>query len=374
MTAPNTTLTRAFGRRLGALANSLRPSTLRHYRTVVRQFSRFLQQRFPKLQRADQLRRDPHILAWMEEMAHRQPPLSVSSRLKQLLCLRRLLDDLADLPHPPPPALIRREDLPRCDFKLPRPLTSDDDQRLQLCLRQRNDLLSNALLLQRGAGLRIGELADLAPDCLHHIGGDQWALRVPVGKLHSERWVPVDQDLRKILARLSFLRSLAPADPQQPFLLPRLRARSRLLSELRRALAEAASEAGCSVRPVTHQLRHTYASDMLRRGVSLIGVMKLLGHTTPRMTLCYIQVTQADLQREFRRALEHPRHQLPALPVPSQSAQPDVAAVVQALRAALHLLDCCRHHERFPKALEVFRRRLVKLVTVAEKLPAQEKR
>lgn len=370
MTAPNTTLTRALDRQLRALANSLRPATLHHYGVVVRQFSRFLQQRFPKLQRADQLRRDPHILAWMEQLAHRQPPLSASSRLQRLLCLRRLLDDLADLPHPPPPALIRRQDLPRRDFKLPRPLTSDDDQRLERRLRERNDLLSNALLLQRGTGLRIGELADLVPDCLHHIGGDQWALRVPVGKLHSERWVPVDQDLRKILARLSFLRSLAPADPQQPFLLPRLGGRLRLLTDLRRTLAEAASEAGCSVRPVPHQLRHTYASDMLRRGVSLIGVMKLLGHTTPRMTLCYIQVTQADLQREFRQALENPRHQIPALPLPSNSALPDPPAVVQTLRHALHLLDCCRHRQRFPRVLEVFRRRLVKLVAAAEKLPA----
>lgn len=285
MTSPNTTLTRALDRQLRALANSLRPGTLHQYRVVVRQFSRFLQQRFPKVQRADQLRRDPHILAWMEEMAHRQPPLSVSSRLKRLLCLRRLLDDLADLPHPPPPALIRREDLPRRDFKLPRPLTSDDDQRLQACLRQRNDLLSNALLLQRGAGLRIGELADLVPDCLHHIGGDQWALRVPIGKLHAERWVPVDQGLRDVLARLSFLRLLAPADPQQPFLLPRLKTRLCLLKDLRQTLVEAAGQAGCSVRPVSHQLRHTYASDMLRRGVSLIGVMKLLGHTTPRNDL-----------------------------------------------------------------------------------------
>jgi len=38
---------------------------------------------------------------------------------------------------------------------------------------------------------------------------------------------------------------------------------------------------------------------MLRLGVSLPALMRLLGHKDIRMTLRYVQVTQQDLQREF---------------------------------------------------------------------------
>ena len=57
-----------------------------------------------------------------------------------------------------------------------------------------------------------------------------------------------------------------------------------------------------------HRLRHTYATELLRSGVSLIGVMKLLGHKTLRMTLRYVEVTDEDLGREYLIAIEQTRH------------------------------------------------------------------
>jgi site-specific recombinase XerD len=47
---------------------------------------------------------------------------------------------------------------------------------------------------------------------------------------------------------------------------------------------------------------------MLRAGVSLPAVVKLLGHKSPRMTLQYLEITQQDLQREFHLAHSQPRH------------------------------------------------------------------
>ena len=43
--------------------------------------------------------------------------------------------------------------------------------------------------------------------------------------------------------------------------------------------------------------RHSYASEMIRLGVSLPALMQLLGHKDIRMTLRYVQVTQHDLKR-----------------------------------------------------------------------------
>ena len=46
-------------------------------------------------------------------------------------------------------------------------------------------------------------------------------------------------------------------------------------------------------------MRHTFATEMVRLGVSLPALMQLLGHRDIRMTLRYAQITQADLQREY---------------------------------------------------------------------------
>lgn len=369
-----TPLACALDRQLRWLATTLRPATMNHYRAVTRRFLAYLEQRFGGVRRPDQLRRDPHLLGWMEWLAQHQPPFSPSYRLQQLLCLRRLLEAMADLPQPPSPGLIRSGDLPRVDFHLPRPLSAEDDQLLQQALRADNGVLANALLLQRGAGLRIGEVADLTADCLHHIAGEHWAIRVPVGKLHAERWVPADQDLCEVVARISYLATLPPSRPDPRFLLPRAHGRLALITNLRAKLKTVAGDAGCSLVPVPHQLRHTYATDLMRHGVSFPGIMALLGHTTPRMTLCYIQVTQTDLQREYLRAQNQTRHLAPPLPVPASAASASPASVLQAFRDALHLLDCSRQCLGYPRALDALRRRLVKFMAAAEKAFGDENR
>jgi integrase len=43
----------------------------------------------------------------------------------------------------------------------------------------------------------------------------------------------------------------------------------------------------------------TYASEMVRAGVGLPALMKLLGHVNPEMTMRYVDVAGTDLQREF---------------------------------------------------------------------------
>jgi hypothetical protein len=58
--------------------------------------------------------------------------------------------------------------------------------------------------------MRIGECADLAYDCLHNLGPDQWAIHVPLGKLKTERMVPVDAFVCELVHRLRFFRSFDP--------------------------------------------------------------------------------------------------------------------------------------------------------------------
>jgi len=343
-------LAQVFEAQLETLATVLLPSTIRYYRSAVNRFLRFLGAVYPDVRTVAELRREPHILGWLRSLGEEIPPLSNRSRAACLMCLRRLLEDLAANGHPLPDGLLLRQDFPPRDLYLPQPLSPETDRRLDEQLRQADDLCSNALRLLRATGLRIGECLRLRTDCLRHLGSEDWAIHVPLGKLHTERWVPVDDEIRHIVARILPLRGTTQTGEREhraDWLLVWPDGRRVSYLHLRKALAEAAHRAGCPVSVRPHQLRHTYATEMLRAGVSLPAVQELLGHRDIRMTMVYIQVTQSDLQRQYHQAIEHiaRRHTLLPLSTPAAAAALTTAtlpAICQSLAATCHLLEMYR--------------------------------
>jgi site-specific recombinase XerD len=357
-----------FDAHIEVLATTLRPSTIDNYRGATRCFLSFLQTEFPQLLQLSELRRDPHLCAWFRHLCQKDPPRSNTTRQKYLLDIRRLLQDLAAQGQPLQPGLILSDDIPPKPLYLPRAISPEEDQRLQQELRRIDDLYSNALLLTRATGIRIGECIHLAADCLRSLGPNQWALHVPLGKLHTERLVPVDDDVRQIFARILTLRQLDPRlERSVDFLLPRSRGWQVLYIALRKTLRQAAERVGCAPPVTCHRLRHTYATEMLRLGVSLPSLMKLLGHTDIRMTLRYLQVTQQDLQREFQLARQTAAHQhvMPQLTVPDPlSAAADLPSIRTALAATRHLLEMYRRQLTDPKDCSKLRRLDHRLLSV----------
>ena len=106
---------------------------------------------------------------------------------------------------------------------------------------------------------------------------------------------------------------------------------ARLIRQLRPYLHEVSVAAGIPIRIVPHQLRHTYASEMVRSGVTLPALMKLLGHTSPEMTMRYVEVASNDLQREFHLARSQPRHLAPHPKAPTISPRAGLDSVVDSL-------------------------------------------
>lgn len=330
-----------FWRAVASIAASLSPDTVRGYRAVTRSFLRYLGADHPQIHSPEQLRRDPHILGWLAHLRSQTPPIVLASHVNNVVRLRHILEELAwseqmpDLVH-----LLRRDDCPRRERKIPRPLTAEHDQLLQQELVRRNDLASNVLLLLRHTGMRIGECVDLSSDCLHAGAPGEWAIHVPLGKMKTERLVPVDSFVCQLVQRLRFLRSLD-TTPADGFLLARPHGREMLLRGLRKSLHEITEAAGIPTRIVPHQLRHTYATFMLRAGVSFPGIMKLLGHSSPDMTMRYLGVALPDLQREYQQARSQPRYLVPH-PKPSNASRADLPGLVEALRAAQHVLEMFR--------------------------------
>jgi site-specific recombinase XerD len=361
-----------FERAIDSVCAALGPESRRQYRTVVlRNFLRYLGAAHPDVTSLEQLRRDPHLLGWMSRLRSQTPPLATSTFILRLIMLRPVLTELAWTEQLPQLArLIRREDIPRHPQRLARPLTIEQDQLLQKEFIQRNDLEANAFLLIRYTGMRIGECADLSFDCLRSTEPGQCAILVPLGKLEKERMVPVDSLAVTIIQRLRFYRFLDPR-PQDGRLLARRSTKNALVKHLRRYLHRVCLSVGLSTRIVPHQLRHTYATEMLRAGVSFAAVMKLLGHTSPEMTILYTEVTLNDLQREFQQARLKPRHLLPQPKTPSTQIRSGFNGVIDSLQAAHHALEMFRRTLPAGTArtsLDRLSNRLTKIVTLTRKL------
>jgi integrase len=62
-----------------------------------------------------------------------------------------------------------------------------------------------------------------------------------------------------------------------------------------------------------HRFRHTFASDMVRAGMSLPALMQLMGHTDIQTTLRYVQVTPQDVYLQYARAVAQHLRPLPRI-------------------------------------------------------------
>jgi integrase len=331
-----------FQQAVESLTTGLAYDSARQYRGTVRNFLLYLGEEHPAVCSLAQLRRDPHILGWFNHLHSRTPPLATAVYICRLMHLRCVLEELAWTAQLPDLArLIRRQDSPRPPQRMPRALTSQQDHLIQQELLRRNDLAANVFLLLRHTGMRIGECADLSYDCLRNVNPDRWAIHVPLGKLKTERLVPVDSFVCGLVQRLRFFRSFDSLPPDGR-LLSRPHGKQALIRQLRPYLQEVSTAAGITTRIVPHQLRHTYASEMVRSGVTLPALMKLLGHTDPEMTMRYIDVNSNDLQREFQLARSQPRHLIPQPKTPTLSPRIGWDGVMDALLFAQHAMEMFR--------------------------------
>jgi integrase len=104
--------------------------------------------------------------------------------------------------------LVFPSDIPKLPRVLPRYLPVDADRRLTGALRESPyELAACGLFFQRAYALRIGELLDLELDCVHEVPGSGAWLKVPLGKLDSERMVPLDEETLSLIHTITGIRS-----------------------------------------------------------------------------------------------------------------------------------------------------------------------
>ena len=148
---------------------------------------------------------------------------------------------------------------------------------------------------------------------MHELPGHGSWLKVPLGKLDTERMVPLDAEILALIDHITEIRS-----PGRPMPHPRYRRPAQFLfthhgrrlsqNAVRAELDRAAVTAGLDhVTP--HQLRHTYATALVNAGVSLQALMALLGHMSAEMSLRYGRLFDTTVRAEYERALDLAKHQ-----------------------------------------------------------------
>ena len=335
---------------LASLTPTHRPGTCKGYASALRKFHGWLDQH--ELEPQHLTRRE--IAPWFQEL--HAAGLYPDSRRHILVDARAYLRWLSERQRmrTAPDDLIRAQDLPKLPLYLPRPLTTDADRELQRRLVSSKDPCAWALLLMRRTGLRIGELRDLEYHCLRP-DERRPLLKVPLGKLNNERLVPIDPNSVELIRRLQ---SIAPRS--RPWLVPAPGTRQMTYARLTTALKAHSHDLPDPVRITSHRLRHTYATEMLSAGMSLLGVMRLLGHRDYRMTLRYTAITPETIGDEYHKALAQlaTKYHLPTPPMPERAPDPDQllehlsrwlrkhAPSRQPLRALLKRIERLQHDVR----------------------------
>ena len=157
-------------------------------------------------------------------------------------------------------------------------LSRDEIQQMEIAARTERDKLIVRILAD--CGLRLGELLGLRVEDIREQRKGEFFLKV-TGKGSKDRLVPLSPRLRTRLRQYLAGRHAEPHD--RVFLSLRRKAANGdyaplTISGAEQAVHLAAEEAGIAKRVYPHLLRHSFATEWLRRGGNVISLRNVLGH------------------------------------------------------------------------------------------------
>ena len=314
-------LAATMGRYLTQVAAFLAPRSVEVADAALRQLSRWILTS-TGIEAVAQIRRDDieDYKVWLARQHGTTGSLSANTHRQRLRTLRAFFERIIewDWPDAPPRNPVLGGDIPKKPEPLPKFLDDRDAARLMAAARASSDPRDRLVVeLLARTGMRAGELADLAADAVVRIGQACW-LRVPLGKLRNDRYVPLHPDLVQLTARWTASN------------LAHIRAHRRLAADHRgpldrhmicRIVRRVGRRAGVSVHP--HQLRHTLATQAINRGMRLEAIAALLGHRSMEMTLIYARIANrvvADEYQAISAKIDALYGQAPQLPADYESA------------------------------------------------------
>ena len=223
--------------------------------------------------------------------------ITMETHRQRIRTLRAFFERIIEWDWPDAPARnpVIAGDIPKKPEPLPKFLDDRDAARLMAAARASTDPRDRLVVeLLARTGMRAGELAGLEADAVVLIGAGHW-LRIPLGKLRNDRYVPLHPELVQLLTAWTAAN------------LEHIRRHKRLVADHRgpleryitgRIVSRVARAAGVpGVHP--HRLRHTLATQAINRGMRLEAIAALLGHRKMEMTLIYAKIANRVVADEY---------------------------------------------------------------------------
>lgn len=297
----------------------LAPLSLRSYANTLLHFVRWWSRQpgvdVPRL-RADQFT-EATLIDYVRDQLNEQPKPSPENVNQRSAMLRRLFrfhfrDDMPHAPYLIQRAWWRRSPLgygrarlavaTGLKVKVPQrvivPLEAEQVARFWRSFRTARDLAIVALMLLNGLrsrevlGLKLGDLLfSQAQVCIHGKGSRVRLLPLPPETIRIlQCWLKTERPLTNAAEVFVSLKGKARGQAMTPAGLRSLFRHHRTTSGVPQANP--------------HRFRHTFGHDMIRAGISLPALMRLMGHAHIQTTLLYIQLTPQDVFTEYARAVE----------------------------------------------------------------------
>jgi integrase/recombinase XerD len=284
-------------------------STPIHYVSDVRQFQQFCPKSWLEVTRAD-------IEAFVDHGLNQGwKPSTLQRRVAALKVFFDFCADESEQLDRPNPVQPSRH-APRRGQRLPRDLPDDLVEQLWMLIDHPRDQVWFMLMLR--AGLRVGEVVALKrSDILAPATTTSPARLRVLGKGRKERTVYLTVDAYAVLERWL---ELIPSAPDTPLLLNR-RGQGMTVNGVQERLRHYTTKLGVSI--TCHQLRHTYARQLVEHDLPVTTLAKLMGHTALSTTQVYITGADPQVRQAYQAAMSSWTIEASAAPPPpATSTQP----------------------------------------------------
>lgn len=147
-------------------------------------------------------------------------------------------------------------------------------------------------MLIYGSGLRIGEAANLR---IEDIDSKKMRIFVRDGKGNKQRYTILPKSSLEMLRE--YYKKERPKHPEG-YLFLNSEGKPLKVERMREYFRRYRRKAKLNEKFVVHSLRHSFATNLIERGATLLQVKELLGHRNIRSTMEYVHVANIDLGLE----------------------------------------------------------------------------
>ncbi len=300
-----------------------RPQTVRQSRESLRRFINWLSAEHPDIENLSGVDRGiaEEYLQWLPTYISKNTgqPLAVTTLKHEVNALAAFCRDTAvwgwsDIPGKP---LFTLRDTPRRPESIPRYLPAHELDAVVSAIYELEDPHQRAaLLLVRWSGARRDEIRRLTIDCLDTYSDGHPRLRIPVGKGHAERMIPLHPDaadaLKEVIEIAKAQNAIARRDSSVGRVVNhvfvrrgKLLSATTLFDKPLRDICVKLGLVGADGRQTVsaHRFRHTIGTQLAEGGARIQTIMAVLGHRSANMAMIYARISDPEVRRQYESAL-----------------------------------------------------------------------